>query len=737
MATVERGKAKGRQFIEIVREGVVLRRQETEGTEAHLPGYRRCASETAAATTLAAEVRALLADGMRPADDEARAIAARAAPSAPALPLRCDLGIYNEATGFVVTSRKMAGKTLEEGSPAWLKAVKRGDMLPLQLVQDDSFVIRIVAGAALSAQEAEEWVARVDWHLNVPDGKLCVTGGAPFTNEDYDADDGYWAQFVGEVAIPKGRYQASLYTYLHGVNGDSVIDHLAGGDEGERLEDWLARTRPGVALPEWDEAREPVAFLLHLEPVDAAPTAAGLSQLPDAGWFEGTENARRPERCPLGIAAQDVVRRPDAESGAWTYVRDVFPLVAQKWKSDPAALEGGETASLPVERVSRAVRIAWFPVQAVIELRVKPPAGASVDLGGAWPDGVIAVEENGVLRVLFSADLDPSAALARAGELGPRLAAMPDGTVLDLCAAPYEHAAGDAARPGYLWLRGPLRAGRWRIARAHPTASKEALEGALALAAEVEGTTIAVRDAAEGEAILARAKRTLGSLLDRNPPQLRAGAFRFEKPGETVGLLGTAVFAERFGSTWPVHETDAPHTDAGDEDDDGLFDTVPIEGALIRTAASGRAWHQTMALLLSMKIDQAVRQREKGLRAAGFRAGGDLMTPAMKDVAFHGYVRGDGRAVAWFRVSYPDSVAFEVASFFAGGAVLLTSEDPGAADDVPRNVYAQGLPGASSAELVAQHDRRAQELAASLGEPTPIDVSIHALAEALERVVPH
>ena len=100
-------------------------------------------------------------------------------------------GHHNEATSFVVTSRKMAGKELDEGSPDWAKAVKRGDMLPLTLIQDDPFVIRVVAGESLNAQESEEWVARVDWHLNIPDGKLCVTGGAIFTNSDYDPDDDY------------------------------------------------------------------------------------------------------------------------------------------------------------------------------------------------------------------------------------------------------------------------------------------------------------------------------------------------------------------------------------------------------------------------------------------------------------------------------------------------------------------------------------------------------------------
>jgi hypothetical protein len=206
----------------------------------------------------------------------------RERPEPPTLPIRQDLGIYNEATGFVVTSRRMAGKTLDEGSAEWKKAVTRGDMLPLTLVQDDPFIIRVVAGDALTPQEEEEWVARVDWHINVPDGRLCITGGSVFSNEDYDEDDPHYEQYVGEVALPKVRYRAALYSHVHGVNGGSVLDHLAAGyDKGEPLEAWFTRSWPGEERLDRD-ALEQVDFLLHLEPIEVAPKS-GLSVLPQDG----------------------------------------------------------------------------------------------------------------------------------------------------------------------------------------------------------------------------------------------------------------------------------------------------------------------------------------------------------------------------------------------------------------------------------------------------------------------
>lgn len=169
MATLERGKSKRKQLIEIVRYGRVLRMRETEAGDQRLPGYRVCANEAAAIAALAAEVRSHLDAGMQPVDDEARAIAAsQPAKKAglPVLPVRQDLDIYNEATGFVVTSRKMAGKTMDEGSPEWKKGVSKGELLPLTLVQDDPFIIRVVAGVkdliALHEQRLAELTATLD-----------------------------------------------------------------------------------------------------------------------------------------------------------------------------------------------------------------------------------------------------------------------------------------------------------------------------------------------------------------------------------------------------------------------------------------------------------------------------------------------------------------------------------------------------------------------------------------------
>lgn len=566
MATLEQGKGRRKRVVQITQHGSTLRLQENEGGDDRLPGYQAYRDAAAARAGLADEVRGRIADGMAPADDDARGIAAampaRNTGGAPRLPLRRDLRVYNEANGFVVTSRKLAGKTLEEGASAWKKAVLKGDLLPLTLVQDDGFVIRVVAGAPLSGQEEAEWVARLDWHLNVPDGKLCVTGGSVFTTDGYDADDPYYEQFVGEVAVPKGRYRASLYTYAHGVNGASVLDHLAGGyGKSEPIESWFARTRPTETRADVS-GLELVDFLLHLDPVAEAPRT-GLATLPEDGWFGGAEAARKPALCPTGLIALDVQRaRMAGESRPnWTYVRHVFERLPS-FSRQPVA---GGAVRLPLDALARAARLAWFGSRlTTFELRVSPAAGTPPQTIAPATEGVAIVDEGGVWRILFDVDLPPAELFGTLNELAGPLKAAADGAWLDLCAVVTESLPGYSPDgPGLLSFGGRVTGSTWNIEEAHPAVDAATLRAAIALAAETEGSAITVEDANEGEAILAWATRCYGAHLEENPPSLVAGRIQFEQGGHEVALLGVAAFAIRFASTWPHVDIPAPDEEDG------------------------------------------------------------------------------------------------------------------------------------------------------------------------------
>ena len=66
---------------------------------------------------------------------------------------RADLSVYNEATGFMITSKGLCAQDFSEvdsEDEAWPEAVEDGIFLPFELVQDDSFIIRVVLDEPLN-----------------------------------------------------------------------------------------------------------------------------------------------------------------------------------------------------------------------------------------------------------------------------------------------------------------------------------------------------------------------------------------------------------------------------------------------------------------------------------------------------------------------------------------------------------------------------------------------------------
>ena len=652
MAKLERGKGLGKHVIELTRCGPVLVLRQTEGEHRNLTGFRRCASAAAAQAELAREVGALLADRMRPADAEARSIARSAAPTrksnAPRGPLRCDLGIFNEANGFVITSRRMAGKPIEEGSAAWRKAVAKGDLLPISLKQDDPIVVRIVLGGPLSKAEEAAWLARIDSMLDVRDGKLCITGGSVFAQAEYDADDPHYERYVAELPIPKSRYRAAL--------------HVLALDEAD----------------ERDAEREPVDFLLHLTPTDSSGDD-GLSELPRDGWFSGEENARDANEPRTAIHATEVVRRLEGAPGHWTFAREPFSDLAG---CEPPALQHG-ALELGLDAIAGAARLAWLRcTHAAFELRLQ--TRGSTPLAASWPDDVIAIEEDGIVRLLFDADASLDALLPSLESLAARIAGLAEGASLDFCASARERASDEPIEAARLWLRGSVSRGQWTIAAAHPAVDGPTLRDALAFSSEVN----------RGMPI----------------PEARA------------------TFAERFARAFPMAEAALLEEDWDDEE----APPKPIVGAKI-LASPTRTWSQTMALLLSDEVEAKTNGVERELRRAGYRHVGDLVCDAFDTIAFRGYVspQGDGWAIT--RAEAPDRVDLEIVTRFAGGASLLTSAQS-------RNVTApqmihQTLSGASPPALIAAHHERVAALSADHGVPATAVAKLFSLAELLDGVL--
>ena len=556
MARFEKGKGARKRSVTIQQIGTVLIKDEVDGLSEMLTGYRRFANERAAKAALASEAAALMGEGLSPADEEAKALTA-GMPSAkssakPTLPLRRDIFVYNEATGMMFTSERMAGKNLDEGTPAWNKAIAKGDILPISLMQDDPFLVRIVVGGELDAAESEEWVARVDWHLNVKDGKLCVTGGSALVNEEYDADDSYTNQFIRRIEIPKGHYRVAVYSYIHGVNGKAALDALAGGyDKSEPIAEWFRRTRDGSENPyDADDEREYIHFLAHLTPVDAPPKTE-LSEAPNESWFGEAVNPRKPERCPLGLLAREVTGRVEESSGDWLFAYDAFKYCATY---EPTAISDGPV-SLPLNQIAAVPWLSWFGSRlAITGMRATLPGAPNTDFNAGTPEGIIAVPLGKEIRFAFSSDLLVSQLLPLLGQLESALRLLPDGTVLEICSAQPTEVPSLNELAGLLRFVGVLRGGTWQVQTAYPAVTAATLTRAVELAKEAQqGQKLAVRDAEEGAAIVKWATDNFGERLEDSPAIVEDGSLRLQQSDpNALALYAVAAFAVRFGDVWEV-----------------------------------------------------------------------------------------------------------------------------------------------------------------------------------------
>jgi hypothetical protein len=251
--------------------------------------------------------------------------------------MRTEVSVYNEATGFVITSQGRYGEfdDLSSTSNDWQQALADGLILPVQLVQDDGFAVRVVVDEPLTEDEEVNWVDRWAARLVIPDGMLTITGGSEYLiGEEMD-------EYTEHIPVPPGEYRAEFYTYLPGVNGWYVSaavpeDADAFGGGLEPLGTYCRRTRPGEPFPWWlqaecwedpetdpghedeweddsdwdDEGPGYTDFLLRLTPIARlSPDERPLPALPPLeegrGWIPIAVNPRKPALCPVGLLSLD------------------------------------------------------------------------------------------------------------------------------------------------------------------------------------------------------------------------------------------------------------------------------------------------------------------------------------------------------------------------------------------------------------------------------------------------
>lgn len=674
-----------------------------------------------------------------------------APPAEPGLPARFDVSIYNEATGFLFTSEAQRAKAPEEGGADWDKGVRAGLWFPVALVQDDSFNVRVVVNSELTAAESDEWVGKLTSKLLVPDGRLVVCGGSIFV---MDEEDEYTMQFTQILDIPPGEYQATVYAFAHSINGEHLLT-IATGKKPEPLGHYFRRTRPGEKFPpwlhnycvmdpdvdpghqkEWKNAKEVegvemIDFLLHL----TAPASGAGAKLPklEQGFFDWEAfEARLPERCPKGVEARDLIKHEDdapAELHPVVTV-DVWPRV----QAFPLAAVDGGVAEVPVARLGRVYRLAWFATDsAEPEIRITLPAGAKF----AWKveiEGVAAEFENNSVRIGFVETGAKWETLRCVAQAGMMLESLPDGSIVELVTATDEQ---EGPRPiGLHRYRGTVTGGVWRIAETFPAVDSERLREALALSALLEkGVDITVKDDAEADEALRIYKKEWPSLLKENPVTKKPGLLRFKKDDyHDLCLMAQIIFRLRYPDTWPATPSDA------DEMSDfmaGIQATISEKiaavtpGEVILEGQNGRLYHVADMRAVSAAAPARVEETDQAMQQLGFVCLGDLICTPLSDVVIRGYAQPDGDTYGILVLGKFGQDTFDFSTRFEEASVT-TTKTPGMKDDKKKKAFKTSHPKASLAELFAHHQKRKAELAPKHGEPSRARPQLRALAGRIE-----
>jgi hypothetical protein len=158
------------------------------------------------------------------------------------------------------------------------------------------------------------------------------------------------------------------------------------------------------------------------------------------------------------------------------------------------------------------------------------------------------------LRIDFANNGQPSDALLRLKAVAKQLAAVPDGTVVDLHSARLRTKSAVGAH----CYRGTVQDGIWQIDASFPRIDASYLAEALALTEALEsGRRLMARDEHEAERIETRVTSVLADYLGANSLQ-RTGAelaLRRRDPALFARVVAR-VFWSRYAGIWPLQDED-------------------------------------------------------------------------------------------------------------------------------------------------------------------------------------
>ena len=693
-------------------------------------------------------------------------------PAATAAAFRKDYYVYNEATGLLVTSKRMGGKGLEGSGDEWVKAVKRGDMIPLELYQDDPFIMRVVIGDLLP-QEDEEWTGRLDWKLRVPDGNLVVCGGSEYVMEEFeDEEEHSLAEYVKHIKIPRGDYKATIFMYMPGVNGTPCLRAAKGGDEPEPLGEWFRRTRPKEKFPEWlqnecisdpaedtdhedewegkkpvkDPNRGYVEFLLQLTPM-AADEKVEMPKADD-GWFSTPSRCRVPERIPLRIIADNpegLVTEEERKAKRPKHGHLILQLT-EKFKRTP--IKGGNI-EVPLERLQQLYRIPWFcHVWAIPQIKILLPADAKYELipGGEYT--YVNAVPNG-FDVSFETGGSQSKCIYLIKALGERMKGLPDGTEVELDTCYNDEREMKKPVPiGLHRYKGTVRNGVLHVTECFPPVEASTLKDVLALSAQVENEKeIDCGDEAVADAVLKVLKKHL--FFSDNPAVKKGstGITLTKSEPLMLNFVATEVFMRKYKAKFAALDllSDDDDDDDDDDEDDEEMDlaaalgggaakqpNLPPKGEVLLQGADKRVTYLSDATKMVDAVAKRIADIEKEILPLGFKLVADIVVNAMEQAVIRGYAQQGGSAWGALIANVHGGGLFEFVGRFEMDASLTVTRNQMASDELYRNAFKSARTSGSIADMWKEFQRRSAHLATQFGAPVKLKATAKGLAEDVE-----
>ncbi len=581
MALLEKKSGRRKLYFEIKQYANVLSVKDWGDGDERLTGYLRYSTEAEASKQRTALLVSKAEEGFKVSDEEAKALlkgpVIEKKDKVLPLPFRQDFHFYNEATGFTICSAKLLGKEIDDTSARWKTSVKKGLLIPVALIQDDSFNLRLVVGDEMSALESTEWVGKIESCLDLDKGELCIGAGAEHLYGD--SDDAEEAdEYLQILKLPPGKYNATLYMYVPGINGFACLDEIAGGyDKHEPLLPWFRRTRNNQSIPLWlqnlcvsgceidpsnpteftnnpfidsEQIPEMIDFLLHLQPASELSSKDAID--PDSGWFPEMTGARIPVNCPIGIEALNLIKKePKCNVGPIVYPRNVFELLSS---NEPKELDGG--LILDLDEILDVVYFAHLThPNSMMEIRMSGLGNLELlDWAEDIEQRIVQVAFSaGQIGILFGNDLPTSAYISEIQKLFPSLKKLKDDVELELCFC-NNWKKIDSVVPGAHRFRGKLKSAQWHLDSVYPSNSSSVIAAGLALARAVRSSALTVNEQAEFDTILKRAKKGYPYHFDDNE-------IVWEKSMVTVvpfdplllQIIGQAALDTRFPTAWKTN----------------------------------------------------------------------------------------------------------------------------------------------------------------------------------------